>query len=308
MNNKVTKYIKEPKKIVLYFMNKGIFKYLPDEKYLKLKYYLEMGEKLDLENPKDYSSKLQWLKLYDRKKEYSNLVDKYESKKYIKNLIGDEYIIPTIGIYNKFDDIDFSKLPNKFVIKTTHGCGGGEICHDKSLLNLKKLKSEINKSLKHNYFYNHREYPYKNVHPRIIVEQLLENNDGSKLIEYNIFCFNGIPKYILVCYGDKRKNRYNDYYDINLNKLNIKIKYMSSSETHKFPKEIHKMIELSKILSKNIPNLRVDFYFANGKIYVGELTFYHWAGFLNFEPKDENLKWGSELELPKRNEQNEKSN
>ena len=138
-------------------MNKGIFKYLPDEKYLKLKYYLEMGEKLDLENPKDYSSKLQWLKLYDRKKEYSNLVDKYESKKYIKNLIGDEYVIPTIGIYNKFDDIDFSKLPNKFVIKTTHGCGGGEICHDKSLLNLKTLKSEINKSLKHNYFYNHRE-------------------------------------------------------------------------------------------------------------------------------------------------------
>ena len=307
MYKKILNVIKQPSLILLKLDKMNLIR-LSDKKFIEYRFLSEMGYKLNLKNPKTFNEKLQWLKLHDRNPEYTKMVDKYEVREYIKEKIGEEYLIPLIGVYDKFDDIDFSKLPNKFVIKTTHGCGGGEICHDKSLLNLKTLKSEINKSLKHNYFYNHREYPYKNVHPRIIVEQLLENNDGSKLIEYNIFCFNGIPKYILVCYGDKRKNRYNDYYDINLNKLNIKIKYMSSSEVHKFPKEIHKMIELSKILSKNIPNLRVDFYFANGKIYVGELTFYHWAGFLNFEPKDENLKWGSELKLPKRKEQNEKSN
>ena len=295
----IIKYIKEPKKIILYLMNKGVFKYLPDKKYIELKYYLEMNEKLDLENPRDYSSKLQWLKLYDRNPMYTELVDKYESKKYVKKTIGEEYIVPTIGIYDKYEEIDFETLPNEFVIKTTHGCGGGEICTDKSKIDYKMLKKEINKSLKNNYFYNHREYPYKNVKPRIIVEELLKNNDGSQLIEYNIFCFNGIPKYIVVCYGDKRKNRYNDYYDINLKKLDVKIKYKTSNEIHKFPSEIKKMIELSKKLSKGIPSLRVDFYYVNNKIYVGELTFFHWAGFLKFEPKEENIKWGKELQLPK---------
>lgn len=305
---KIKKLFSEPKKGILYLMNKGIFRFLPDKQYIELKYFLEMNEKLDLKNPKDYSSKLQWLKLYDRNPEYSKLVDKYESKQYVKETVGEEYVVPTIGIYNKFEEINFDDLPNKFVIKTTHGCGGGEVCTDLKSLDLKALKKELNNSLKNNYFYNHREYPYKNVKPRIIVEELLQNDDGSKLIEYNIFCFNGKPKYILVCYGDKRKNRYNDYYDINLKKLDLKIKYASSKEVHKFPEKINKMIELSKKLSKGIPSLRVDFYYVNGKIYVGELTFFHWAGFLKFEPKEENLKWGNELTLPQKKEKNEKGN
>ena len=168
---KIMKYIKNPSNIILYLMNKNILWWLNDKTYLKLKYKLVMKSKLNLENPKTFNEKMQWLKIYDRKPEYTKMVDKYEAKKYVASIIGEEYIIPTLGVYNKVDDIDFKKLPEQFVIKTTHDSGSVFICKNKNEFNMDKVKKIINKSLNKNYYYESREWPYKDVKPQIIVEE-----------------------------------------------------------------------------------------------------------------------------------------
>ena len=171
--NKIISYIVEPKKIILYLMNKNYLSFIPDETFLKMKYKLMMGTKLDLENPKTFNEKLQWLKLHDRNPEYTKMVDKYEAKEYVANIIGKEYIIPTLGVWDKFDDIDFDALPNEFVLKPTHTSGNVFICKDKSKIDYKKLKKQVNKWLKRDYYRIHREWPYKNVKPRIIAEKYM---------------------------------------------------------------------------------------------------------------------------------------
>ena len=287
-------YIRNPKRFILNIMSKyngGIFKLLSDEKYLKLRYRLIMQSKLNLKNPKTFNEKMQWLKLYDRKPEYTKMVDKYEAKGYIKRKVGESYIIPTYGIYNRFKDINFDKLPNKFIIKCTHDSGGTIICTNKKDFNKNIASKKIRKLLKHNFYYLGREWPYKNVKPRVIVEKLLENKDKSELKEYNFFCFNGEPKLVAVCFGDKKGVRYNDFYDIDFNKLDIKCEYDVSDEIEEKPKEYEQMLKISKKLSKNIPELRVDLYLCDEKIYVGELTFFHWSGFGRFKPE----KWDYEL-------------
>ena len=172
---RVLRVLKEPKRILFYLESKGFFNFLSDEKYLKFFYKLNMGKKLNLENPKTFNEKLQWLKLYDRKDIYTTMVDKYEVKRYVTDLIGEEYIVKNFGVWDSFDEIDFDKLPNQFVLKCTHDSGGLVICRDKSKLDIEKAKQKINKSLNRNYFYNGREWPYKNVKPRIIAEEYLEN-------------------------------------------------------------------------------------------------------------------------------------
>ena len=243
------------------------------------------------------NEKLQWLKIYNRDPQYTKMVDKYESKNYITSVLGKRYIIPTIGIYNSFDEIDFDKLPNQFVMKCTHDSGGVIVCKDKNSLDIENSSKMLKKILKRNFYYFGREWPYKNVKHRIIVEDLLENKDGSDLIEYNFFCFNGIPKFFMTCYGDKRYNRYNDYYDMDFNRMNLKWEYKTSKEQEKKPELFDEMIDISKKLSKNIPHLRVDLYLCNGKIYVGELTFFHWSGFGKIEPDEWNYKLGDLIEL-----------
>ena len=200
-------------------MKNAIYKILsvivPDKMYLKMKFRLKMNKKLDLNQPKTFNEKLQWLKLNDRKDIYTIMVDKYEVKKYVANIIGEEHIIPTIGIYDKFDNIDFDKLPNQFVIKCTHDSGGLVIVKDKSKINIDKIRKKINKHLKRDYYFLGREWPYKNVQPRIIVEKYMSNN-GKELEDYKIHNFNGNPKLILVC-----KDRYTnvglteDFFDEN---------------------------------------------------------------------------------------------
>lgn len=177
---KVIKYLKNPKLIIIYLMNKNFFFFLSDKLFLKWKFKILMGYKLDLNNPQTFNEKLQWLKLYDRKPTYTKMVDKYEAKEYVKNIIGEEHIIKTLGIYNSFEEIDFEKLPNQFVIKPTHTSGDVYICTDKSNINYKELENKIKKWLKRKYFYIHREWPYKNVKPRIIIEEYLSDlKEGS---------------------------------------------------------------------------------------------------------------------------------
>ena len=286
--NKIIKYIKKPSNVLLYLMNKNFFKWIPDEKYITIKYKLEMNQKLNLKEPKTFNEKLQWLKLYDRKPEYTKMVDKYEAKKYVANIIGKKYIIPTLGVWDKFEDIDFTKLPNQFVLKPTHASGNVFICKNKDEIDYKKLKKTVQKWLKRNYYLVHREWPYKNVKPRIIAEEYMEDQIGE-LIDYKVYAFNGQCDYVMVCFDRIKGETKFIYYDRN---WNIKkefskdgIKYGDTIKIEK-PKNLDKMFEFAEILSKNIPFVRVDFYESNGNLYLGELTFYPSAGFDNTRTKD----------------------
>lgn len=309
MNKKIKKYIKKPYLIILYLINKGHFKWLKDEKYLKIKYKLVMNRTLDLENPKTFNEKLQWLKLYDRNPEYTKMVDKYEAKKYVANIIGEEYIIPTLGVYDKFDDIDFQTLPNQFVLKCTHDSGGLVICKDKKQFNIEEAKKKINKCLKTNYYYTGREWPYKNVKPRIIAEQYMEDENSKELIDYKFLCFNSKAKYVFTGTERFSKNGLKiTFFDMNWNKMPFERHYPSSKQKIKKPKKFELMVELAEKLSNDIPFVRVDFYELNDIVYFGELTFYPGSGWEEFNPEEWDLKLGNMLELPKekREEKNAK--
>ncbi len=277
---------------------KKLLKLLPDYIFLQIKYRYKFNKKLDLKKPQTFNEKLQWLKLYDRNPEYTKMVDKYEAKKYVANIIGEEYIIPTLGVYDKFEDINFATLPNQFVIKCTHDSGGLIICKDKTKLNIKEARKKINKSLKRNYFYTGREWPYKNVKPRIIAEQYMVDESGTELKDYKFFCFNGEPKLLFVAKDRPYATKFN-YYDMDFKKLPFKQHYKNFNDYIEKPKGFEKMIELSRKLSKDIPHVRVDFYDINGKVYFGELTFYHFSGFEKFEPEEWDRILGDMLKLPK---------
>jgi len=279
-------------------IKKIIKRIIPDKIFIKIIFKKRMGYKLDLKNPKSYNEKLQWLKLYDRNPEYSKLVDKYEVRKYIELVIGEEYLIPLIGVYNSYNEIDFDKLPKEFVIKATHTSGDVIIIKDKDEINHEKLKKTIEKWLKTNYFYINREWPYKNVKPRIIIEKYMVDESNIELKDYKFFCFNGNPKYLFIASGRNNKKELTfDYYDIKLNKLDLSQKYPNSDKVISKINNYEKMIEISKQLSEKIPHVRVDLYNINGKIYFGELTFFHFSGMEPFKPKYWDEKFGEQIKL-----------
>lgn len=277
-----------------------IKKYIPDKIFLKYLYYKRTNNKINLANPQTFNEKLQWLKLYDRNPEYTKMVDKYEAKKYVADIIGEEYIIPTLGVWKKFEDIDFNKLPNQFVLKCTHDSGGLVICKDKTKLNIEEAKKKINKSLKRNYYYSGREWPYKNVKPRIIAERYMLTNEQKELIDYKFFCFNGKVQTILVCSNRKGNFKNTNFYDINWSlQAFTREKHENSKEIIEKPENLDKMIKIAEKLSKDIPFVRVDLYEIGGKVYFGELTFYPSSGFEGFEPEEWDRKLGEMIELPK---------
>lgn len=294
---KTLEYLKKPKKILIYLDNKKIIK-LSDKKYLETIYEIMLNKKLNLKEPKAFNEKLQWLKLYDRNPEYTKMVDKYEAKEYVSSIIDKEYISKTFGIYNNFEEINFDELPNEFVMKCTHDSGGVIICKDKASLNIKEAKKKINKSLNTNYYRLGREWPYKNVKPRIIIEELLKDVNNEDLIDYKFMCFNGRVKCSFVCLNRRSKEGLNvDFYDLQWKKMPFERHYANSAITLEKPKNYEKMIELAEKLSKNIPFVRVDFYDINGKIYFGELTFYPGSGFEEFTPDSWDYELGSWLKL-----------
>lgn len=274
---------------------------IPDSVYLKILYKKIMNKKLNLKSPTTFNEKLQWLKLYDRKKIYTTMVDKYEVKKYVSDKINNDYIIPTIGKWNKFEEINFDELPEQFVLKCTHDSGSVIICKSKEKFNKNEAKVKINKALKKNYYYNSREWPYKNVKPRIIAEPYLENEKGKGLIDYKFFCFNGIPKFLYVSEGlENHKTASISFLDMNFQRTDFKRKdYKEYEKIPEKPVNLEKMKELSKILSKGVPFLRVDFYEIKGKIFFSELTFYPCSGFLPFEPEEYDKIIGDMLILPR---------
>ena len=297
MLNKLISYINKPNKIIWFLGAKNIFP-ISDKILLKTIYNCVFDNKLDLKNPQTFNEKLQWLKLNDRKEIYTKMVDKYEAKSYVSKIIGNKYIIPTLGIYNNFDEIDFNKLPNQFVIKCTHDSGGLVIVTDKSKLDIKKAKKKINKSLKRNYYYLGREWPYKNVKPRIRVEKYMKDNSTNDLRDYKFFCFNGKCKFFKIDFNRLTKHQAN-YYDTKGNILPFgeEICPPDFAKKLELPVNLKKMINLAEKLSQNITFLRVDFYEINGNIYFGELTFYPASGFGKFQPEEWDLKLGNLIDL-----------
>ncbi|NPV51417.1 MAG: glycosyl transferase [Candidatus Methanofastidiosum sp.] len=276
----------------------GLLKFIPDSLYLRFAYYVKVGKKLNLRNPQTFNEKIQWLKLYDRKPEYTKLVDKYEVRKYIAETIGEEYLIPLLGVYDNFDEIDFDALPNEFVLKPNHTSGNIYICKDKLKINYVELKKEVNMWLKRRYYWVHREWPYKNIKPRIICEKYMVDESGIELKDYKIFCFNGEPKLIQVDY-DRFSGHKRNLYDTEWNYIPASIQYPTDPNTIiKKPNKLNEMLKLARILSKDYPHVRVDFYYVNDRIYFGEMTFYHGAGYEKFEPESLEMEMGSWLELP----------
>ena len=273
---------------------------MSDKKYVCLTYKKKFRKELDLNNPKTFNEKMQWLKLNDRKEIYTTMVDKYEVKKYVASIIGEEYIVPTIGIYNNFDEINFEELPNQFVIKCTHDSGGLVIVKDKRKLNIKNARKKINKCLKKNFYYSGREWPYKNVKPRIIIEEYLNDEDNVKMRDFKFFCFNGIPKLMYISEGLENHNTASiSFYDMDFKLTDCKRSdFKQLSYTPQKPKTFELMKKYSMLLSKDIPHLRVDWYEINGHLYFGELTFSTCSGFIPFENDKWNRKLGDWIDLP----------
>ena len=273
---------------------------LTDKTYIKLSYFRKFHKFPNLKNPRTYSEKLQWLKLYDRKPIYTTMVDKYAVKKYVADVIGEEYIIPTLAVWDRLEDIDFDSLPNQFVLKTTHDSGGVVVCQDKNQFDCEAAKLKLNDSLESNYYYYGREWPYKDVKPRIIAEEYLSALDSEGLVEYKIFCFNGEAKIVLVCKGQAHGvGRTNDFMDRDFNRIPVMSLNPHSSPDPVRPEQLDEIIAIAEKLSKDIPQLRVDTYIANGKVYVGELTFFHNSGMSKFEPEEWDYTFGSWIRLPR---------
>lgn len=294
---KILYLLNSPKKLFLAILVR-IAPIVPDKLYLKWRYRLEMGAKLDLNNPQAFSEKLQWLKLYNRKPEYTTMVDKYAAKKYVASIIGEEYIIPTIGVWESFDEIDFNKLPNQFVLKTTHGGGssGVVICKDKATLDIKQAKAKLNRSLNKCIYRTFREWPYKNVKPRIIAEEFIGSGD---IEDYKFSCYNGVATDVMICMDRGTGDTKFYFFDQEWNLLRYNKRGLAAPEgfTIPAPKNIDKMFEIAGRLSKGIPYLRVDLYNIDGKIYFGENTFFPQSGFdSNLLPETEKL-FGSRIKL-----------
>ena len=271
---------------------------IPDRAYIQMYYFAHFKKFCNLKNPKTYNEKLNWLKLHDKNPIYTRIVDKFEAKEYVKDIIGDQYIIPTLGVWDNFDDIDFDELPQQFVLKCTHDSEGLVIVKDKDKLDKEMAKNQIESALKQNFFYIGREWPYKNVKPRIIAEKYMEDHIDGELRDYKFFCFDGEPKAMFVASDRASDNVKFDYFDLNFNHLDIKQKYPHAEQPLRKPVTFEKMIELSKVLSKGFPHVRVDFYEVDGQLYFGELTFYHFSGFMPFEPNKWDKIFGDWIKLP----------
>lgn len=278
----------------------SVFMIIPDKFYLQIEYKNKVGKSLNLKKTILFSEKLQWLKLYNRKPEYTIMVDKVKVKKYVAEKIGKEHIIPTLGIWDNPDEINFNTLPDKFVLKCNHNSGTGMcICKDKSKLDIPKVKEKLRKGLKENYFLKGREWPYKNVSRKILAEELLEVPDNDDLYDYKFFCFNGEPEY---CQVISSRNQV-----MSIDFFNKKWEHQSFHEPKEFPfakvepvKPVgyESMLDLARQLAKDIPFVRIDFYNVKGKIYFGEITFFPTSGFGGFDPDEWDLTLGKLIVLP----------
>lgn len=298
--NKIRAFINKPNIILLHWNAKGYFNHLPDSIVVPLLWRGVFGQKLNLKNPTTFNEKLQWLKLYDQNPMHTLMADKCEAKKVIAELVGEEYVIPTLGVWDSFDEIDFSSLPNQFVLKTTHDSGGVFICNDKNTFDVEKARKKLEPRLKQSYYLRNREWVYKDIKPRIIAEQFMEDASTGELRDYKFYCFDGIVKALLLATNRQSKTdelRF-DYFDREFHHMKLTNHWHPNAVvTPSKPVQFEKMVELAERISKGFPHLRIDFYEANGKIFVGEFTFYDMAGYLQIHPDEWETEWGNLINL-----------
>ena len=288
--------INNPVSVPIKLLNK-LSPLIPDRAYLKMLFPLEVGYKLNLENPQTFNEKLQWLKLNYRKRELTRMVDKYEAKGFAAELIGEEYIVKNYGVWDSFDDIDFDSLPNQFVLKTTHDQGGVVICKDKSKFDYEKARKKLTKHLKFKHYYLTREWPYKNVKPRILAEELLIETKLGDIWDYKFYCFNGVPKIMLIATDRSKGDVRFDYFDMNFNIIDLQQGGKRSDRIFEKPENFDLMISLASKLSVGLPHVRVDFYDINGKVLFGEMTFFDSGGMARFTPIEWDYTLGNWIDL-----------
>lgn len=299
---KIKKGVTNPRYFLLFVVAKCAPIIKSDKLYIRVKYWLTIGKPCDLKNPKTFQEKLQWIKLNDRKPIYHQMVDKCEAKKFIAEKIGEEYIIPTLGVWDRFEDVDFDSLPNQFIIKNTHDSGTYYICKDKSKLNIQEVRKRLLiDERKHDYYVYSREWPYKDVKHRIIVEPLLNDGLGEYLTDYKFYTFNSEPKFFYTTSNRGQEGGLKeDFFDVDGNHMNLNQEgyYGNEKMPPALPQNLSKMIEISRILSQGTYHLRVDFYEVAGKLYCGELTFFDGSGLCLFTPYEYNRIIGDWLKLP----------
>lgn len=272
---------------------------VPEAWYLKWHFKRTLGYPLNLDNPRTFNEKLQWLKLHDRKTLYTKMVDKYEVKQYVAELIGDDYIIPTLGVWNHFDEIDFDKLPNEFVLKCTHDSGSTVICTDKKIFDKNKAKKVLERAIKHNFYYKGGfEWPYKNVKPRIIAEKYMIDRLSDGLTDYKLMCFNGKVECTFTCTGrNSERGLHVTFYDREWRKMPFARHYPVEKEPMPKPKNYEKMVRLAETLATQLNFARIDFYDINENVFFGEITFFPGNGYEEFTPKEWDYKIGDWLNL-----------
>ncbi len=257
---------------------------IPDKIYLEIVYFLQCGYWFDIEHPQTYNEKVQWMKLHDRNPSYTRLADKYEVKEIVKEKIGEKYIVPTLAVGERFEEINISELPNQFVMKCTHDSGSIVVCKDKNLMDWNKIGKKLDVLLEKNYFWYLREWQYKNIKPRILVEQYIGNNDGLPY-EYKFFCFDGLPKIVMVV-KDRENVAKSNFYDLNFMRLPLKIENPNFEDAVNKPQNFEEMLRIAGVLSKGIRHVRVDLYNVDEHIYFSEMTFQHWGGFSHIDPPE----------------------
>lgn len=295
---KITYYVQHPRELQFILALKYP-RWFPDRLFLKIVYRHSMGTELNLDQPRTFSEKLQWLKLHDRNPEYTRMVDKYEAKKYVAGIIGEEYIIPTLAVYNSTAEIDLNALPDKFVLKCTHDSGSIAICKDKKTFKKNEAFAMLERGLKKNYFWENREWPYKNVKPRIIAEAYLEDKDTPELRDYKFFSFGGEVKYCQVISG-RNSTMCIDFFDRDWNHqpFHEPHNYPFAKSMIERPNQLERMWHAATLLSKDKPFSRIDFYEIGDCVYFGEITFFPTSGFGGFAPQEWDYKFGQWLKLP----------
>lgn len=283
---------------ILDFIRAKIMCILPDKIYLKMMYKLKTKHSLNLKKPERYTEKIQWLKLYNRNEKYTNYADKIKVRDIVEKNAGKQYLIPLLGVYDKFEDIDFDRLPNKFVLKCNHDSGSVVICTDKKKFDYDYAKKKIEKSLKCDYYIIGREYIYKNIDRKIMVEEYLNDLDGNSANDYKIFIIDGKFSHLEIC-SDRFTNLKVTFFDEKKKKLKISEMGEEFDENIELPKNIDEMIEIAKKIAKGIPLLRVDFYDVNGKIYFGEVAFFDCSGYATYSDDNFDYQIGKKIDLSK---------
>ena len=296
--NRLIRYFKDKDFRIHVNTKLGLYNKMSDEDYLKMLFKADMGYELNLDDPKTFCEKLQWLKLHDRRDEYTIMADKYLSKKFVADKVGQQYVVPLLGVWDRFNDIDFEALPDQFVLKCNHDSGTVIICRDKSKLDKERARRELEEALGSSYFVFNREWPYKNISPKIIAEEYLSQGNDDCLWDYKFFCFNGEPK---IMYMEKEASdlKTEAFFDMEKNYLDLEMDDPRPEIPPALPPCFDQMKALAAKLSAGIPFLRVDFFYVNETVYVGELTFFHCGGLAPVKPEKWNRQLGDWIELPK---------